>query len=152
VGGHHLKVDHAVDDATDLVDEVAERPLLLGDQRRIAGDTVQDPHGGGLAELLHVRGIEKELHDRPPRALRSTSPTGSRRTAAPARTRRKTVASPSIRPNTLTGLAGRISAPRLAGVGPKKTQNAWPGGQNARSPMATTSVAPSASARTGMPK
>ncbi len=41
----------------------------------------------------------------------------------------KTLGSPSTLPNTFTGLAGLISFPRLAGVGPKKMQNAWPGGQ-----------------------
>ena len=30
---------------------------------------------------------------------------------------------------TLTALAGRISSPLLTGVGPKKMQNAFPGGQ-----------------------
>ena len=40
-------------------------------------------------------------------------------------------ASPSIMPQTLTALAGRISSPRLAGVGPQKRHNALPGGQYA---------------------
>src|SRR5262245_21275505 len=47
----------------------------------------------------------------------------------PERTFLNTRGSPSTLPNTLTGLAGRISSPRLAGVGPKKMQNAEPGGQ-----------------------
>ena len=47
----------------------------------------------------------------------------------PERTFLKAVASPTTRPKTLTGLAGRISVPRLAGVGPKKMQKAEPGGQ-----------------------
>jgi hypothetical protein len=47
----------------------------------------------------------------------------------PALTFRNAVGSPLTRPNTFTGLAGRISSPRLAGVGPKKMQNARPGGQ-----------------------
>jgi hypothetical protein len=50
-------------------------------------------------------------------------------TGVPSRTCRKTVASPSTRPTTLTGLAGRISLPCEAGVGPKKMQKADPGGQ-----------------------
>ena len=49
------------------------------------------------------------------------------RMGVPARTFLKMVGSPVTRPNTFTGLAGRISAPRLAGVGPKKMQNAEPG-------------------------
>jgi hypothetical protein len=45
-------------------------------------------------------------------------------------TERKTVGSPTTRPKTLTGLAGRISSgERLAGVGPKKMQKALPGTQ-----------------------
>ena len=53
----------------------------------------------------------------------------STRTTVPERALVKTVASPTIRPKTLTGLAGLISLPRLAGVGPKKMQKAEPGGQ-----------------------
>ena len=49
--------------------------------------------------------------------------------SAPASTRARTVGSPSIAPRTLTGLAGRISLPRLIGVGPQKRQSAPPGGQ-----------------------
>src|SRR5690606_30754648 len=45
-------------------------------------------------------------------------PTFSTRTRSPPVTPSNTLGSPSIRPNTLTGLAGRISTPRLAGVGP----------------------------------
>lgn len=41
----------------------------------------------------------------------------------------KTFGSPSTRPKTVTSLAGLISLPRLAGVGPKKMQNAAPGAQ-----------------------
>ena len=58
----------------------------------------------------------------------------------------------AMRPKTLTALAGRISEPRLIGVGPKKMQNAEPGGQYARSPMSTVSRGDSAATFTGMPK
>jgi hypothetical protein len=49
------------------------------------------------------------------------------------------LASPCILPKTLTGLAGRILLPLLAGVGPKKKHIASPGGQYATSPKETTS-------------
>ena len=50
-------------------------------------------------------------------------------TGVPDVTASNTAASPSILPKTLTGLAGRISAPRLAGVGPQNMQKALPGSQ-----------------------
>ena len=61
------------------------------------------------------------------RGSRAAAHARSMRMVVPARTFLNTVGSPTTRPNTLTGLAGRISAPRLAGVGPKKMQNAEPG-------------------------
>ena len=60
--------------------------------------------------------------------------------------------SPSTHPKTFTGLAGLISSPLLAGVGPKKMQKALPGGQNPRSPISTTSMGSSASTSTGIEK
>jgi hypothetical protein len=50
-------------------------------------------------------------------------------TVSPVRMALKVRASHSRWPNTLTGLAGRISQPVLAGVAPKKMQKASPGGQ-----------------------
>ena len=51
---------------------------------------------------------------------------------APERTRRRADTSgSSIHPTGAIGLAARGSAPRLAGVEPKKMQNARPGGQMA---------------------
>jgi len=64
-------------------------------------------------------------------------------TVAPSGTCLKTVGSPEIMPTGLTALAGRISLPRLAGVWPKKMQNAVPGGQYASSPSETISFASS---------
>jgi hypothetical protein len=55
--------------------------------------------------------------------------TRSNTTFSPLRTLLKMVGSPSKCPKTLTGLAGRISSPRLAGVRPKKMQKALPAGQ-----------------------
>ena len=99
-----------------------------------------------------LRGVEEDLHGRSPSVLigptagpRSVSvvvcwprarrpPPARDAPASPARTALNTVGSPSTRPKTLTGLAGRHSSPRLAGVGPKKMQNARPGGQYPRSP------------------
>jgi hypothetical protein len=57
------------------------------------------------------------------------SPARSIFTGPPSSTAFRTLASPSTLPTTLTALAGRISSPRLAGVGPKKMQNAFPVGQ-----------------------
>ena len=59
---------------------------------------------------------------------------------SPSETRLRTVASPTILPNTLTALAGRISAPLLARVGPKKMHNAFCGSQYPRSPISTSYV------------
>ena len=50
-------------------------------------------------------------------------------TRSPLRTFLNTLGSPVTLPKTLTALAGRISLPRLMGVGPKKMQKALPGGQ-----------------------
>src|SRR2546428_7060907 len=55
-------------------------------------------------------------------------------TRAPSRTCLNALGSPRRCPITVTGLAGRISSPLLAGVGPNKTPNAPPGGQYPRSP------------------
>jgi hypothetical protein len=48
---------------------------------------------------------------------------------APDLTFLNTFGSPIIFPKIFTGLAGLISSPSLAGVGPKKIQKAFPGGQ-----------------------
>ena len=62
-----------------------------------------------------------------------TSSRGSSRrvitTRTPSRTCLKAWGLPRRWPITVTGLAGRISSPLLAGVGPKKMQNARPTGQ-----------------------
>ena len=52
-----------------------------------------------------------------------------RRTFPPARTRASRVASPVMRPKTLTGDAATGTVPVLAGVGPKKRAMAGPCGQ-----------------------
>ena len=73
--------------------------------------------------------------------------------SAPVATAASTVGSPSMAPMTLTGLAGRISFPRLMGVGPQKRQSALPGGQYATAPLSTVSAASGASAAsTGIEK
>ncbi len=51
------------------------------------------------------------------------------RMRAPGRTCLNATGSPSTFPTTFTALAGLISSPRLAGVGPKKMQKALPVGQ-----------------------
>ncbi|SUZ61594.1 uncharacterized protein METZ01_LOCUS14448 [marine metagenome] len=60
--------------------------------------------------------------------------------------------SPVILPMTVTSLAGLISSPWLAGVGPKNRQKACPGGQYPKSPSSTTSWPSSNSASTSMRK
>src|SRR2546426_1984213 len=85
---------------------------------RVGRDAVDDAEGDAFLELVDARRIEKDLHG-----------TLLRVTRVPALTRLNTLASPTTRPTRFTGLAGRISAPRLSGVGPKKMQKARPGGQ-----------------------
>ena len=50
-----------------------------------------------------------------------------------------------ILPTKFAGLAALISSFLLAGVGPQNIQNAFPGGQNAKSPELNKSLAPSSS-------
>jgi hypothetical protein len=54
--------------------------------------------------------------------------------AVPAGIPLKILTSSAILPNGFTADAARGSSPWLAGVGPKKMQNALPGGQYANSP------------------
>ena len=119
VRGHDLEADVAGDDRADLLDEWPEGLLLLGGQRRVGRHAVDDTERDAFLDLVHVGRVEKDLHVAPLSMV----------TRVPARTFLNTVASPLTRPITFTALAGRISSPRLAGVGPKKMQNAWPGGQ-----------------------
>ena len=65
------------------------------------------------------------------------SSTRSTLTRVPDRKASNSFGSPSSVPKTVTGLAGRISSPRLIGVGPQKRQKALPGSQYARSPAET---------------
>src|SRR2546427_5500989 len=118
VGGDDLEAHVARHDRADLLDQRPEGPLLLGDERRVGRDAVDDAERDAFLELADARRIEKDLHG----AL-------LRVTRVPALTRLNTLGSPTIRPTRFTGLAGRISAPRLSGVGPKKMQKARPGGQ-----------------------
>jgi len=119
VRGHHLEAHVARHDRADLLDERTEGFLFLGRQRWVRGDAVHDAERDAFLDLVHVGRVEKDLHEPPLSSV----------TRVPARTFLNTVASPLTRPTTFTGLAGRISSPRLAGVGPKKMQKAWPGGQ-----------------------
>src|SRR5438552_13300628 len=156
---HHLEAHVSRgDDGADLLHERPEGSLLLGDERGVGGAAVHQAHGHALAKLRHIGGVEKDLHEN--LLLGSVpylgaSPAGWARstcTRVPARTVLKTVASPTTLPNTFTGLAGRISSPRLDGVGPKKMQKAEPGGQYPRSPMSTVSRGFSGLALTGIEK
>src|SRR5205823_14177077 len=115
---YNLESPAADHGCADLHNERPEGALLLSDQGRVDGDTVHHAERHAFLDLGHARGVEEDLH----RALLTV-------TGDPARTVLNTLGSPAIRPTTLTGLAGRISPPRLIGVGPKKMQNARPGGQ-----------------------
>lgn len=65
----------------------------------------------------------------------------------------KTMGSPEIWPNILTGLYARGLSFLLTGVDPKNMQNAFPMGQYPRSPISTSSLASgSCSKCTGMVK
>ena len=119
VDGDDLEAHVTGDARADLLDQRAERPLLLADERRVRRDAVDHAERHALPDLRHVGRIEKDLRAPPRSSL----------TLVPARTFRNTVGSPTTRPTTVTGLAGRISSPRLIGVGPKKMQSASPGGQ-----------------------
>src|SRR5439155_22952228 len=125
-----------------------ERLVHPGDVRRVRGDAVDHAERHAFLDLAHVRGVEKDLHDLTPSFVSARSSF----TRVPARTFLNIVGSPSTRPKTFTALAGRISSPVLAGVRPKKMQNALPGGQYPRSPMATVSFGDSASTATPMSK
>src|SRR5713226_8609165 len=104
VDGHDLEAHVARHDRADLLDQRPERPLLLGDQRRVGGDAVDHADGHAFLDLCHVRGVEKDLHRVLPRKFAQLR---SMTTRAPDFTRLKVVASPVTRPTTLTGLAGR---------------------------------------------
>src|SRR5262249_9285988 len=124
IGRHHLETHVAGDDRADLLDEGPERALLLGDQRRIGRHAVDDTERHAFLDLAEVRRVEKDLHHALPDWCCLSIVT-----RVPPRTFLKILRSPSSLPTTFTALAARHSLPRLTGVGPKKMQNAWPGGQ-----------------------
>ncbi len=78
-----------------------------------------------------LRGVVRKRQALPVRQEKHRDPDHARSifTRSPLRTFLKTLGSPVTLPKTPTALAGRISLPRLIGVGPKKMQNALPGGQ-----------------------
>src|SRR5262249_54523130 len=127
IGGHHLEAHVAGNDRADLLDERPKRTLLLGDQRRIGRHAVDHTKRPAFLDLAEVRRVEKDLHYALPDWLCVGAYCRSIVTRVPARTFLKIVGSPSSLPTTFTALAARHSSPRLAGVGPKKMQNAWPG-------------------------
>src|SRR5207248_9376683 len=102
VGGHHLEAHVTGHDRADLLDERAERLLLLGGQRRVRGDAVHDAERDAFLDLVHVGRAEKDLHAAPLSSV----------TRVPARTFLNTVASPLTRQSTLTALAVPPSPPR----------------------------------------
>src|SRR5262249_40040426 len=117
-------------DRADLLHERSKRTFLSGDERRIGRAAVDESHEDALAKLVDVGRVQKDLHKfASSRAEGRRGQARSTRTAVPPPTDGKAVASPAIPRNRFTGLAGRISSSWLAGVGPKKMQNADPGGQ-----------------------
>src|SRR3972149_5872802 len=128
------------------------RDQLLGEEppdHRLAHDAGADERQSEISEHRPLPNRSQGLAGRP----RWRHSLRSRITAVPPRTRLKTAASPSICPTPFTRLAARLSSPRLAGVGPKKMQNAAPGGQYAISPDCTTTRASgAASPCTGISK
>lgn len=94
------------------------RELLLSDEAgRLRRSSASKPGETAYAAHSSVR------RGRRPYSTRLT------RTTIPSVTSPKAVASPSVAPNTLTGLYAFGFSPVLIGVAPKKMQNALPGGQ-----------------------
>src|SRR5207248_552405 len=60
--GGDLRGHRSLHDVADLDEHVAKLAAALRDQRRVRGDAVDEPHRRGLADLLHVGGIDEELH------------------------------------------------------------------------------------------
>jgi len=61
-GGHHFRADAAIDDLADAANLLLEGLPLLGDQRRIGGDSIEDSPAGPFAEFLQVGSIQEDLH------------------------------------------------------------------------------------------
>src|SRR5215471_17626270 len=61
-GRDHLEAHVAGHDRADLFDEWPERTLLLGDQRGVGRDPVDDSQRDTFLDLAEARRIEKDLH------------------------------------------------------------------------------------------
>ena len=61
-GGLDLTGDGAVDDGADLLQGLSVVAALLGDQAGVGGDAADDAHLVGLADFLHVGGIQEQFH------------------------------------------------------------------------------------------
>src|SRR5439155_9612961 len=62
VRGHHLEAHIAGNDRADLLDQRPEWTLLLGDQRGVGGDAVDDTERHAFLDLAEVRRVQEDLH------------------------------------------------------------------------------------------
>ena len=54
--------DRAIDDRGDLQHAVAVLDALLGEERRVRRDAVDDAERGAAPDLVDVRGVHEDLH------------------------------------------------------------------------------------------
>ena len=66
IRAHHLRTDRPVADRADLLEQWDERLLRVGDMRRICRHAVENTPVIGLADLVDIGGVQKELHRRTP--------------------------------------------------------------------------------------
>ena len=166
VGGDDLEAHGPVHDPADLLDQVAKRPLLLGDQRGIGCRAVEEPIA--VASLSSVTlAVSRKIFIAsqfssacPPARLgprRRLLGRGlsrlprSRRTRSPARTARYLGVSLHP-PEHVHGARGTALGAAAGRRRPEKMQNARPGGQYPRSPSPTTGWASSSASETGTGK
>ena len=63
-GGFHLTADGAVHDGGNFSQRLGVVPALLGDEAGVGGDACDDAHVVCGADLVDVRGINKEFHNK----------------------------------------------------------------------------------------
>src|SRR5204862_318302 len=65
-GSDDLGRDRPLHHVADLDQDVLELAPGLGDERRVGGDPVDQPHRGRFPDLLDICSIDEELHGGPP--------------------------------------------------------------------------------------
>ena len=65
VGRRHLAADRTLDDLADLLQVLAVIARLLGEQRRVGRDAVDDADGGERFDVLDVAGVDEQFHGSP---------------------------------------------------------------------------------------